>query len=197
MDIKKYFDFGFNYTIVFLLLITLIILPGVIFLPETWGYENGVIENFQMLILFIALFICFNVNSRKKLFIFAGLVLIILLLREVNCGRTLFFPIPGKVNMFYSWKDIPYGWLAHPIYGIYIASVFIYFFVRKVYLDLFQTIKTVKLPVYNFLFFILGIILSLCAEKMTNIFVFEELSELLLYSSLLSLIYLYSIRCKD
>ncbi len=73
----------------------LAVVPSVMFMPEKWGWENGVLENIQMVILFIGLYLSLKVDSNKKFFNFVAMVLVIIILREVNCGRTLFFSVPG------------------------------------------------------------------------------------------------------
>ncbi len=162
------------------------------FLPETFGYENGLLENIQLFILFLGLYLSFSAKFDKKFFIFAGLVLIILILREVNCGRTIVFPIPGTDNAYYSWKDIKYGYLAHPIYGEVIASVGIYFLKNKLFINLWNYLRTTKLPFWNIFLMCLGMALGLFAEHTMHNMVFEEITELLFYISLVGIIWLYS-----
>ncbi len=190
--IKTHFDFKiFNITWLGILT-ALAVIPCVMFLPERFGYENGFLENLQMLVLFMGLYLAFASKIKKKFFIFTGLVLVILILREINCGRTLFFPIPGVENMYYSWKDIKYGYLAHPIFGIYIASVAVYFFWNKLFIDLWHIIKGTKLPLWNILLMFAGMFSGLYAEHCTNSLVFEEVTELLFYVSLVGIIYIYA-----
>lgn len=190
--IKKHLDFKIYNVSWFAIVTALLVVPCVMFLPEVYGYENGLLENLQMLVLFIGLYLSFSSKVDKKFFILAGLVLIILMLREVNCGRTLFFAVPDTVNTFYSWKEIKYGYLAHPLYGLYIASVVIYFLKNKLYINLYNLIRLVKFPVWNVLLMIIGMGLGLYAEHGLNNMVFEEITELLFYVSLVGIIYLYS-----
>lgn len=168
------------------------IIPSVMFLPEKWGWENGILENIQMAVLFIGLYLSLKVDSNKKFFNFVAMVLVIIILREVNCGRTLFFPIPGVENAFYSWKEIKYGYLVHPIYGVYIAFVGFYFLKNKLFLTLWNIICKIKFPVWSVLLTIAGMILGTYAEHATENFVFEEISELLFYVALVGIIYLYT-----
>ena len=190
--IKNHVNLKIYGTTVLGILTALSVVPCILFLPERYGYENGLLENIQMVVLFIGLYLSFTAKTNKKFFIFAGLVLTILILREVNCGRTLFFPIPGVENMYYSWKDIKYGYLAHPIFGIYIASVAVYFFWNKLFIDLYNLIKGTKLPIWNILLMFAGMFLGLYAEHCTNSLVFEEITELLFYVSLVGIIYIYA-----
>lgn len=192
--IKEHIDFKINKTTWFGIFVLLSVVPCVLFLPERFGYENGLLENIQMAVLFIGLYLSFTAKNNKKFFILAALVLTILMLREINCGRTLFFPYPGVENAYYSWKDIKYGYLAHPLFGLYIASVAVYFLWNKLFINLWEIIKTVKFPFWDLLLMFTGMALGLYAEHCTQNFVFEEISELLFYVSLVGIIYLYSRR---
>ena len=129
--VQKHFNFGFQSITWFGIITALLIIPAVMFLPEKCGFENGIIENIQLGVLFLGMFFAFRPKVDKKFFYFIAMVLGILLIREVNCGRTIFFAIPGQENAFYSWKEIKYGWLAHIIYGLYMGLVGIYFLANK------------------------------------------------------------------
>lgn len=189
---KKYINWGVQNTTWIVFLFALLIVPAIIFLPENYGFENGLIENIQLAVLFIGLLLALKPKTDKSFFKFVALVLGILIIREINCGRTLFFAIPGEVNAFYSWKQIKYGWLAHPIYGAYIAFVAIYFFKNKLFITLWEKIKNIKFPIWNFLFLVLGIVLGTYAEECVHNLVLEESTELLFYVALINFIYLYS-----
>ena len=189
--LRNHIDFGVYPLTVLCLIIAILIYPAIMYLPVKWGYENGVLENIQMVFLFISLILAFRCKVNKKLFRFAGLVVTIIMLREINCGRTIFFPVPGTENLFYSWKDIKYGYLAHPLYGLYMAGVGLYFFWNKLYINLWHIIKSIKFPAWDMLFLFLGMFLGLYAEKASHNFVFEEMSELLFYVALTSIIMLY------
>ncbi len=190
--LKKHFNFEIDKTTVLSIIIAILILPCIMFLPEKFGYENGLLENIQMFVLFTGLYLCFFSKIDKKFFIFAGLVLLILMIREVNCGRTLFFPIPGEENAFYKWSEIKYGYLAHPLYGIFIAFVGIYFLKNKLFINLWNYISKTKLPVWNIVLMLAGVILGLYAEHSAHNMVFEEMAELLFYVALVGIIFLYS-----
>lgn len=191
----NHFDFKFNIFASFALFIMVLFLPQIIALmPESFGYENNFFENIQMIILFVSCFFALKTKNKenKKFFIFVFLILTIIMLREVNCGRTLFFPVEGKINEFYSWKEIPYGYLAHPIYGLYMAGVGVYFLVNKLWKNLFDFLINYKFPIFNFIFMIFGMVIGLYAEKTFHYDIFEEIAELLFYFSLMAIIYLYS-----
>lgn len=190
--INKHFDFKIYPVTILAILAALAIVPCVKFLPTEYGYENGVLENIQMVFLLIAFVLAVTSKVRKHFFYFAALVITLISLREINYGRTLFFPIPGEVNAYYSWKEIKYGWLVNPLIGVYMAGSAIYFIWKKVYLDIWQIIKEVRFPVWNFFLMFLGMGLGMYAEKATENFVFEEITELLFYVALTGIIWLYT-----
>ena len=189
--LKNHFDFKCYPVTLAALVVALLVVPCVMFLPEQYGYENGLLENLQMVVLFLGVYLAVKSKVNKQFFYFAAMVLVILILREVNCGRTLFFPVPDTVNTFYGWKDIKYGWLAHPLYAAYMAYVAFYFLKNKLFVDLWNFLSKIKLPVWNILLMLLGMGLGLYAEKVTHNFVFEEITELLFYVSLVGIIYLF------
>ena len=141
--IKNHIDFKF-YPITWIVsFIALSIIPMLIYMPQEYGFENGLLENIQMSILFIMIYLCLSAKTNVKFFRFAVLVLTILIIREVNCGRTLFFPIPGEYHKYYSWRQLPWPWLGkiiHGIYGTWIAIVGFIFFKKKVYIDSWSTL---------------------------------------------------------
>ncbi len=169
----------------------ILIIPCLLWLPERFGYENGLLENLQIIVLGIGACLAIKSKGDRKFFYFVLMVISILFLREINCGRTIFFPVPGVENTFYGWKEIKYGWLAHPIFGTYIAYVVFYFLYNKVYLTLWNIIRKVKFPVWNVLLLIVGMSVGMYAEKALENMVLEEITELLFYVSLAGIIYLY------
>ena len=56
---------------------------------------------------------------------------------------------------------------------------------------MWNIIKNVKFPVWNFILLFIGMGLGEYAEKATENFVFEEISELLFYVALVGIIWLY------
>lgn len=187
----RHVNFGLQNVTWISILSLVLLIPAVIFLPERCGYENGLIENIQLFVLFIGMYFAIIAKSDKKFFTFVALVIGILLIREVNCGRTIFFPIPGEVNQFYRWSEIKYGWLAHPIFGAYIAFVGFYFLKNKLFLNLWEKIRDIKFPIWNFVVLIAGMVIGLYAEEVHHL-VMEEYAELVFYIALIGFVYLYS-----
>jgi hypothetical protein len=165
-------------------------------MPQKYGFENGLLENIQMTVLFIILFLCLNSKVNKRLFRFIALAITLIMIREVNCGRTLFFPIPNTYHQYYSWRDLEWKWLGklvHFIYGLYMVIIAFIFCKKKIYIDLWKTVKNIKIPFWNLFFAAFAMFMGAIAEKATNNnFIFEEGFELLFYVSLLGIVWLYS-----
>ena len=194
--IKNHFDFKFYGVTWIALLVGLSIIPMLLYMPQKYGMENGLLENIQMVVLFIIMYLCLTSKVNRKFFKFAALALTLIIIREVNCGRTLFFPIPGTYHQYYSWKALPWPWLGkivHTIYGLWIAFVAIVFLKKEIDVDMWNMIKNIKLPVWNLGFACFAMYMGAIAEKLTNNnFIFEEGFELLFYTSLLGIVWLYS-----
>lgn len=188
----KHINFNIDKATITSIITAIAIIPMMMFLPEKCGYENGILENIQLAVLFLGIFFAVRPKVDKKFFTFVAMVLGILIIREVNCGRTIFFPIPGQENAFYSWKEIKYGWLAHPLYGAYMAFVGFYFLKNKLFITLWEKFKSIKLPIWNFLLLLTGMALGTYAEECAHNFLLEETTELLFYVALTGFVYLYS-----
>lgn len=184
------FDFKF-YKISFLpLLFLILIYPAVKYLPPQYAYENSLLENIQLVFLAITFVLCLRAKEDKNFFRSMALLIVILALREISCGRTIFFAVEGVDNAFYQWKDIKYGYLAEPIFIAFISCCAIYFFVSKAYKVFWQYILKAKISTYNWIFLILGIIIGTVAEKI-GIDTFEEMAEMVFYTSIMALVFLH------
>ena len=127
MELRERVDFKF-YPVILAPVIIFLLTPIFIkWLPLHFANENSLIENFQLVVILFAFIFCLKAKTDKPFFYSMALVMIILFLREINCGRTVFFLVPGGgPNAFYSWKEIPYGYLAHPLYGLFRPLFYIF-----------------------------------------------------------------------
>lgn len=191
--VKKHFDFQV-YQVTWVAFAILCAIPLLLqYMPQKYGFENGLLESIQMVVLFVILGLCLTAKVNKKFFRFCGLILTILMIREVNCGRTLFFKVPGTENSFYPWREIKYGYLVHPIYGAYIGIIALFFLIKKHFITLWKLVKDVRFPFWNVLLACFAMFMGAIAEKATNNnFIFEEGFELLFYVCLAGIVYLYS-----
>lgn len=173
------------------LVCVLCVYPGLI-LPEECCYENGWVENVQMIVLLMGGYYCLCAANHRSLFFVSGLVVLALILREVNCGRTLFFAKPGEINVFYRWSEIPGGWLVRCLYGGYMAWVAYFFLRKRLYRDAWSVLRMAKLPFWNVVLLPVSLFAAAYGERVLKNQSLEELSELVFYVSLVGLIYFYS-----
>ena len=194
--IKAHFDFKFYGVTWLALAVGLSIIPMLKYLPQTYGVENGVLENLQMAVLFVIMYLCLTSKVNVRFFRFAALALSLIMIREVNCGRTLFFPIPGTYHQYYSWRALPWPWLGkivHTVYGLWMAFVGFVFLKKKIYVDMWQIVKNIRFPFWHLLFAGFAMFMGAIAEKLTdNNMIFEEGFELFFYVTLLGIVWLYS-----
>ena len=200
--IKSHLDFYFYDVTWIALFVGLEIIPCLMYMPQRYGYENGLIENIQMFVLFVIFGLCLTSKVNKGFFRFCALAITLIIIREVNFGRTLFFPIPessplySEFHQYYSWRELPWKWLGklvHTLYSLYIAFVAFIFLKNKFYLDIWNMVKNIRFPFWNVLFACIAMYAGAVAEKLTNNnYLFEEGFELLFYVSLLGIIWLYT-----
>lgn len=60
----------------------LAIAPCVMFLPESYGFENGVLENLQLIVLFLGFIFALMAKDNKKFFYFVAMIIAVLAIRR-------------------------------------------------------------------------------------------------------------------
>lgn len=192
MNMGKYLDWRFRSTTWITLVVALVCLVCAFVLPDSFGNKNSPIENVQMLVVAIGLYMTCTARDRKCLYVFASLCLFFILAREVNYGRTLFiFADPENANKFPKWKDMEYGWLAHVGVGIYMLWLVVYFVWRKVWMEAWDVLRTIRIPASDLAFAVLGVVTGVVCETMHNC-LREELGEVIFYVAGVGILYLYS-----
>ena len=189
---NKYLDWRFRATSWISLAAALVCLVCAFVLPDSFGDKNSPIENVQMAIVAIGLYVTCTAKDRKVLFVFASLCLFFILAREVNYGRTLFiFADPENANKYPKWKDMEYGWLAHVCVGLYMVWLLVYFIRRKVWKEISAVLRTCRIPAWELLVAVSGLVVGVASESLHNCLV-EELGEVVMYVGGIGLLYLYS-----
>ena len=194
MNIGKYLDWQMRSTTWLILVVAVVCMVCAFMLPESYGFKNSPIENVQMAIVAIGLFISCTTQDKehKSLYIFASLCLFFILAREVNYGRTLFiFADPENVNSYPKWKDMEYGWLAHVCVGLYMIWLAVYFIWRKVWKEVWDVLCSVRVPAFELLLSIVSMLVGVLSESMHNC-INEELGEVVMYTGAVCILYLYS-----
>ena len=189
---NKYLDWQFRSTSWISLVAALVCLVCAFVLPDSFGDKNSPIENIQMVIVAIGLYITCTAKDRRALFVFASLCLFFILAREVNYGRTLFiFADPENANKYPKWKDMEYGWLAHVGVGLYMVWLLVYFIRRKVWREISDVLRSYRIPVWELLVAVSGLVVGVACESLHNCLL-EELGEVVIYVGGIGLLYLYS-----
>lgn len=192
MNIGKYLDWQFRSTTWLTLVVALVCLACAFVLPDSYGLKNSPIENVQMLIVVIGLYVTCTARDRKCLYVFASLCLFFILAREVNFGRTLFiFANPEDARSYPKWKDMEYGWLAHVGVGLYLAWMVVYFIWRKVWKEAWDVLQTIRIPASDVVLALGGMVVGVAFETMHNC-LSEELGEVVLYVGGVGILYLYT-----
>lgn len=168
-------------------LLALLALPFCGHMPASWSYENGALENLQLVLLSYGAFLCLTATGERSFYRCMALVLAILFLREISCGRTWFFAVPGEENTFYKWKEIPYGWVVQLAYRLLILGTIICFLLKKRYLVFWKLGKGYVFPFFPVLELLFSIPVVLCAEHVFEKPMLEEAAELAAYLAGLSL----------
>ena len=189
---NKYLDWRFRGTTWLTLVVALVCVVCAYMLPASFGDKNSPVENVQMAVVVIGMYLTCTARDKKALYVFATMVLFLILAREVNFGRTLFiFADPEDANHYPKWKDFEYGWLAHVIVGLYMFWLLVYFFWRKVWREMWEMLTGLRMPISDVVISVLGLAVGVAFEAMHDC-LSEELGELVLYVGGVGILYLYT-----
>ena len=165
------------------ILFSLLVIPAGKYCPVEYGYENGVVENTQMVLLFLGMGLCWFAGKNRAFFRLMSAFIFILILRETNFGKTVFYPDPEVPNKFLKWKDIPYAPYVDPVMVLYVIGMAVYFFRKKLYLPIAGFVKAGYFPVWHFAFMAASVVAGSLVDKLCHNFVAEEMIELVFYTA--------------
>lgn len=189
--IKKFFDFCFRKTNAAMVLLFAACIIAAKLLGITDIPENSLVENLQLVALFAAFGLCFKFKNQKPLFYFASMIIFLMIMRELSYGRCIFCQLPDNPHEFYSWSHYKYGWLAHIFVGLYIAAVFIYAIIKKLWKNIAEVITAAKFPMWDFVIMAILTVIQLMGEKYLHNSCLEEIAEFTLYTTIFGFIYFY------
>lgn len=179
--------------IVGLIGLVLLIVLGNTCLPPSFGDENGVVENLQVVILvgatIISMFKIRSAEGRTRLLWIAGFLFCVLLAgRELSWGR-VFFP-PMETGNFPPVKALPYGPLVYPLIGVTMLTIIGLIIRGKVV----QYFRTHAMPLSIHLLLAITAIVVVDAEKFHLLphaqgMLVEELCEMYAYAIFAYLLY--------
>ncbi len=159
------------------------------FLPENVARENGPIENFQLVLLAIGVYLCWqalkktNIKTDKYVWQAGALFYVLLFLREISWGRAL---LMRPYGMMPQWNELGlYGVIAHPLIGVAIVYLLILFYRGR----FFSFLKNAQIPLWDLLFLVMFVILVDISEhynfSIFNGMIDEELFECAMYFEML------------
>ncbi len=179
-----------------LLILALLMYPASLILPVEAGYENAWIENAQLAALLLCMAVCFFGKIRRSryfpMFIFVLLIFFSLAVRETNTGKTLFYPDPLRPNRFLSWDEIWYGAYLLPARILFSLGLAAFFFWKKIYLQMLETLRSVKIPLFSLLILAGTAVAGSVIDKATKNLVLEEGVELVFYLALFQITLYYA-----
>lgn len=167
--------------------------------PDSWGYENGPIENTQLIFLMLSILFCVTAKEQKNLYLFCATVILFLLFREINCGRVLLWSRNGTIfhsgppQDYLKWKEIPHGpAIRIGIYTLLSLLCLIALLRARTYKNIFTLITRNTWPIWELLFILIGICTSILMEKLNLCFIAEEMGETLMYAAFTSAVYRFT-----
>ena len=161
--------------------LALLIYPAGRFLPVEFGYENELVENLQLIALFAAMIRCITTKHNRPLFRLISLLLFVMMLRETNFGKTLFYPDPVNPNEFLRWDEIPYAPYVDPVMIVYGIFAAIYFVRHRIYMFFPVFLQKGVIPVIPVITIAVSMTASIIIDKTVENCVAEETAELVFY----------------
>ena len=191
--LKQRFDFKCNFFTFVCGIWSLVICPLILYAPKDVFVEDGWIENLQLLFLVCTLIISYTATTDKKFFMFVGLLVILMLMRETNLGRYYFCEKYLSSDVACKWKNLKYGYFAEILrwgFGLYT----IYFaWINRLYLNFINYVKSTQIFFWDILFVFLGALGGSMAElHFIDNEIMEEASELLFYLAFTNCVWRYS-----
>ena len=188
-DWERLFDIKIYRSTVITLALVLAAVILFFFLEPPIAYENGPLENLQVVQLIIGSFVAYLAGKaaaghREQNIWYCGIAAFLLLAgRELNWGR-VFYPT-GDHNSFAALHDLWYGPIVYPLLAIIILTVFYELWQNRI----FSFIKARKIPLWNLLLFVFLYLAADFAEHRPMVFfgqhldgeILEELFECLCY----------------
>ncbi len=189
---KKYLDFCFNKENLIALFALVLSAFLILFFDLREIYENSLLENVQLIILFASFIYCFRAKKYKIFFHIVAMVVFLMFLREISYGR-VFLPKPpgGGVDAMYPWSHYKYGFLVDYIVGLYIAVGTLYGIIKKVWIDIFEIVKNIKFPFWSLFSGLICVIIQIVSEGKFHNSCIEETAELVLYCLIFAVIAIY------
>ncbi len=191
-NILKRFDWHFSWEQIVQLMLLMAIYPLMKYADPQWFVENGIVENMQIFILFLMLLLCLKAQNARKMFVFFALIVVFLIMRETNLGRSYFCAKYLKPEEICRWRNLKYGYIIEASKVIYILFTIGYFIVNKIWQPIMAYVKNAPFFVWEAIFFMIGAVGGTIAEfQSIDNEIMEESCEALMYIAMLFALYRY------
>lgn len=155
--------------------------------------EGGWVENLQLVVLGAALILALRAPKDKTLFTALALVIVLMLMRETNLGRSYFCEKYLSPDEICRWKKMKYGFIVEPLRNLYGVYILYYIWSKKVYQTIWQYILQAPVFVWDSLILVGAATAATLAEfPFIDNEILEESSEMLTYIAFTHLVWHYS-----
>ncbi|SFL43628.1 hypothetical protein [Pelosinus propionicus] len=192
------------------LLLAVMLFPAGLFLPGWWGWENGPIENTQVVILIAGAILSWlvarqNYDDRqfRNLWLWSILVWLLMAGRELSWGRVFFDPVSTGPEgpMFPSIRAVWYGQYVYPILTVVFIVTLIGLWRNFNWANMKQRLS---IPAIDGILLIVAAIASQLIFERNLILVLhpysqvlEEWSELMVYWCMISMAFVIGFKKED
>ncbi|MDO4162441.1 MAG: hypothetical protein Q4D80_05520 [Pseudomonadota bacterium] len=184
--------FRINFLTVFEFLYALSIPFIISYAPPQLFVENSWFENMQLFILLVAFILALRAPHDKKLFMAVALIIVLMLLRETNMGRSYFCEKYLSPDEMCRWKKLKYGFIAEPLRNLYGLYILYYIWRQKVYQTFFRYVLHAPIYVFDISILILSAVAATLAEHpLIDNEILEESCEMLMYLAFLNNLWFY------
>ena len=126
--------------------------------------EGALVENLQLVVLAVAFVIAVKAPQDRSLFIALALLIVLMLMRETNLGRSYFCEKYLSPDEICRWKKMKYGFIVEPLRNLYGLYILYYIWSRKVYKIVWQYLKQAPIYIFDSLVFVGAAIVATIAE---------------------------------
>lgn len=156
--------------------------------------EGTLIENLQLAVLTVAFIIVVTAKKDRTLFIALAMLIVLMLMRETNLGRSYFCEKYLSPDEICRWKNMKYGIIVEPLRNLYGLYILYYIWSRKVYKLIGKYILQAPIYLVDSLIFVGAVVAATIAEwPLIDNEILEESSELLMYIVFINLILRYRV----
>ncbi len=156
--------------------------------------EGTLIENLQLAVLTVAFIIVVTAKKDRTLFIALAMLIVLMLMRETNLGRSYFCEKYLSPDEICRWKNMKYGIIVEPLRNLYGLYILYYIWSRKVYKLIGKYILQAPIYLVDSLILVGAVVAATLAEwPLIDNEILEESSELLMYIVFINLILRYRV----